>query len=316
MGVQEIISIHSVYALLLVITLGAVRGSVPAVSKIVVLGGLDPVLYAATISLIGGFLLLSINLIIGKITSLTMQVIRFSLIGGFVGITIPHIIFFNGIKTVDVGIASAMISGIPIMIYLLSLICKQEIFTFPRFAGVLFGLVGVAIIAGSEITRNSLLTSSVIGVTLILLSTIFYASNVVFIAIHLPKDFSRMQAAAWMMIFGSIPIWFYIIAFQEIEILFQPIQNPSFLFLLLHCCISGVAYYLSFNIISNHGPVIYSLAAYLMVAFGIFIGVFIFGESYTNYDLAGIGLVVLGVLIVTMKRHQTGTEPRLEPPQT
>ena len=316
MGVQEIISIHSVYALFLVITLGAVRGSVPAVSKVVVLSGLDPVLYAATISLIGGFLLLSINLIIGKITPLTMQVIRFSLIGGFVGITVPHIIFFNGIKTVDVGIASAMISGIPIMIYLLSLICKQEIFTFQRFAGVFFGLVGVAIIAGSEITRDSLLISSVIGVTLILLSTIFYASNVVFIAIHLPKDFSRMQAAAWMMICGSIPIWLYIIAFQEIELLSQPIQNRSFLFLLLHCCISGVAYYLSFNIISNHGPVIYSLAAYLMVAFGIFIGVFIFGESYTNSDLAGIGLVVLGVLIVTMKRHQTGTEPRLEPPQT
>ena len=302
--------------------LGAVRGSVPAVSKVVVLSGLDPVLYAASISLIGGFLLLSINFIIGKITPLTIQVIRFSLIGGFVGITIPHIIFFNGIKTVDVGIASAMISGIPIMIYLLSLICKQEIFDSRRFAGVLFGLVGVAIIAGSEITRDSLLTSSVIGVTLILLSTIFYASNVVFIAIHLPKDFSRMQAAAWMMIFGSIPIWFYIIAFQdiiafqEIEILSQPIQNRAFLFLLLHCCISGVAYYLSFNIISNHGPVIYSLAAYLMVAFGIFIGVFIFGESYTYSDLAGIGLVVLGVLIVTMKRHQTGTEPRLEPPQT
>ena len=230
MGVQEIISIHSVYALLLVITLGAVRGSVPAVSKVVVLSGLDPVLYAASISLIGGFLLLSINLIIGKITPLTMQVIRFSLIGGFVGITIPHIIFFNGIKTVDVGIASALISGIPIMIYLLSLICKQEIFTFRRFAGVLFGLVGVAIIAGSEITRDSLLISSVIGVTLILLSTIFYASNVVFIAIHLPKDFSRMQAAAWMMIFGSIPIWFYIIAFQEISRTFIPTYTEPVIF--------------------------------------------------------------------------------------
>lgn len=316
MGVQEIISIHSVYALFLVITLGAVRGSVPAVSKVVVLSGLDPILYAATISLTGGILLLSINLIIGKITPLTMQVIRFSLIGGFVGITIPHIIFFNGIRTVDVGIASAMISGIPIMIYLLSLICKQEIFTSQRFAGVLLGLVGVAIIVGSGITKDSLLTSSFIGISLILLSTILYASNVVFIAMHLPKNFSRMQAAAWMMIFGSIPIWLYVIVFQEVELLSETIQNRSFLFLLLHCCISGVAYYLSFQIISKHGPVIYSLAAYLMVAFGIFIGVFIFGESYTNSDLAGIGLVVLGVLIVTMKRDQTGTEPRLEPPQT
>ena len=316
MGGPEIISIHSFYALLLVITLGAVRGSVPAISKVVVLSGYDPVIYAATISLSGGILLLSINFIVGKITPLTLQVIRFSLIGGFVGITIPHIIFFNGIKTVDVGIASAMISGIPIIIYLLSLIYKQEVFIFQRFAGVLFGLVGVAIIVGSGVTKDSLLTSSVIGVTLILLSTIFYASNVVFIAMHLPKNFSRMQAAAWMMIFGSIPIWFYVAVFQEAELLSSTLENRSFLFLLLHCCISGLAYYLSFHIISKYGPVIYSLAAYLMVAFGIFIGVFIFGESYANSDLVGIGLVVLGVLIVTVKRHQTGTEPRLEPPQT
>ena len=53
-----------------------------------------------------------------------------------------------------------------------------------------------------------------------------------------------------------------------------------------------------------------------MVAFGIFIGVFIFGESFAHSVLVGFGLVVLGVLIVTVKRHQTGTEPRLEPPQT
>tara|TARA_B100000989_G_scaffold134897_1_gene100235 strand:+ start:101 stop:1051 length:951 start_codon:yes stop_codon:yes gene_type:complete len=316
MGGPEIISIQSFYALLLVMTLGAVRGSVPAISKIVVLSGIDPVMYAAIISLFGGILLLSINVVLGKITPLKIQVIRFSLVGGFIGITIPHIIFFNGIKTVDVGIASAMISGIPIMIYLLSLICKQEIFTFQRFAGVFFGLVGVAIIAGVEITEDSLLTSSVIGVTLILLSTIFYASNVVFISLHLPKDFSRMQAAAWMMIFGSIPIWLYVAVFQEVELLSATIKSRSFLFLLLHCCISGLAYYLSFHIISKHGPVIYSLAAYLMVACGLFIGVFIFGESYANSDLIGIGLVVLGVLIVTVKRSQTGTEPRLEPPQT
>ena len=113
----------------------------------------------------------------------------------------------------------------------------------------------------------------------------------IFISIHLPKDFSRVQAAAWMMIFGSIPIWLYVAVFQEAELLSSTVENRSFLFLLLHCCISGLAYYLSFYIISKYGPVIYSLAAYLMVAFGIFIGVFIFGESYANSDLVGIGSV-------------------------
>ena len=53
-----------------------------------------------------------------------------------------------------------------------------------------------------------------------------------------------------------------------------------------------------------------------MVAFGIFVGVIAFGESYATFDMIGVGLIILGVIAVTMKRNQTGTEPRLDPPQT
>ena len=61
---------------------------------------------------------------------------------------------------------------------------------------------------------------------------------------------------------------------------------------------------------------IYSAAAYLMVAFGIFVGVIAFGERYETFDMVGVGLIILGVVAVTMKRNQIGTEPRLDPPQT
>jgi len=39
--------------------------------------------------------------------------IKFALFGGLFGISLPHALFFLGIKHVDVGIAAAMISGIP-----------------------------------------------------------------------------------------------------------------------------------------------------------------------------------------------------------
>lgn len=303
-------------ALLFVVALGAVRGSVPAISKIVTLGGIDPILYAASISLFGGLLLILINFVVGSTTTVTKQVVWFSLIGGVVGITIPHIIFFNGIKTVDVGIASAMISGVPIIIYVLSLIFNQETFSIRRFLGVLFGLIGVALIASAGITEEALITASFVGITLILLSTFFYASNVVFISVYLPDNLSRMQAAAWMMMFGSLPIWLYILISHDFSLISSTAQNPAFIFLLLHCFVSGLAYYLSFYIISNYGPVIYSVAAYLMVAFGIFVGVIAFDEIYTPFDMAGVVLIILGVIAVTMKRNQTGTDPRLDPPQT
>ena len=303
-------------ALLFVVALGAVRGGVPGVSKVVIVSGIDPILYAASISLFGGLLLISVNRVLGWNTPLKKEFMRFSLIGGFVGITIPHIIFFNGIKSVDVGIASAMISGVPIMIYVLSLIFKLEIFTIWRFTGVVFGLMGVSLIAGAEITEEALITASFVGIALILLSTFFYASNVVYISLYLPKNLSRMQAAAWMMIFGSLPIWLYILISRDLSMISRATQNPAFIFLLLHCFVSGLAYYLSFYIISNYGAVIYSLAAYLMVAFGIFVGVITFGESYTTFDMVGIGLIILGVVVVTMKHNQNGTDPRLDPPQT
>ena len=53
-----------------------------------------------------------------------------------------------------------------------------------------------------------------------------------------------------------------------------------------------------------------------LVAFGIVVGVIAFGESYALFDMVGVGLIILGVVAVTMKRNQTGTEPRLDPPQT
>ena len=292
------------------------RGSVPAISKIVILGGIDPILYAASISLFGGLLLILVNFILGWTTPVTKQVVWFSLIGGVVGITIPHIIFFNGIKSVEVGIASAMISGVPIIIYVLSLLFNKETFSTRRFTGVLLGLIGVALIASAGITEEALITASFVGIALILLSTFFYASNVIFISVYLPENLSRMQAAAWMMIFGSLPIWLIILIGHDFSLISSTAQNPSFIFLLLHCFVSGLAYYLSFHIISNYGPVIYSVAAYLMVAFGIFVGLIAFGESYTPFDMVGVGLIILGVVAVTMKRNQTGTDPRLDPPQT
>ena len=292
------------------------RGSVPAISKLVTLGNIDPIIYAGSITLGGGVLLFCINTAMGRTITPTVDMIKFSIIGGFIGIAFPHIIFFIGIKNVDVGIASAMISGIPILIYILSIICRQEKFSLRRLIGVAFGFGGVTLIATGALTEGMLLSAPFLGLALILLSTFFYATNVLYISVFLPPNISKMQAAAWMMIFGSAPIWAYIILGYDTEMIIENVTNNTFRYVLVHCVVSGVAYWLSFQIIATHGPVIYSTAAYLMVVFGIVIGVLGFQESYTYTDLTGIGLILIGVLIVTLKSHQKLTEPKLEPPQT
>ena len=292
------------------------RGSVPAISKLVTLGNIDPVIYAGSITLGGGVLLFCINTAMGRTSALTSNMIKFSIIGGLIGIAFPHIIFFIGIKSVDVGIASAMISGIPILIYLLSIICRQEKFSLRRLIGVAFGFGGVTLIAIGALTDGMLLSAPFLGLALILLSTFFYATNVIYISVFLPPNIPKMQAAAWMMIFGSVPIWVYIVLGYDTAIIVENVTNNAFRYVLVHCVISGVAYWLSFQIIATHGPVIYSVAAYLMVVFGIIIGVLGFQESYTNADLSGIALILIGVLTVTLKSHQKLTDPKLEPPQT
>ena len=292
------------------------RGSVPAISKLVTLGNIDPIIYAGSITLGGGVLLFCINMAMGRTITPTIHLIKFSIIGGFVGIAFPHIIFFIGIKSVDVGIASAMISGIPILIYLLSIICRQENFSLRRLIGVAFGFGGVTLIAIGALTDGMLLSAPFLGLALILLSTFFYATNVIYISVFLKPNIPKMHAAAWMMIFGSAPIWAYILLGFDPEIIIENVTNKAFRYVLIHCVVSGVAYWLSFQIIATHGPVIYSVAAYFMVVFGIIIGVLGFHESYTNADLAGIGLILIGVLTVTLKNHQKLTDPKLEPPQT
>jgi drug/metabolite transporter (DMT)-like permease len=296
--------------------LGVVRGSVPAISKLVTLGGVDPVIYAGSIALFGGLLLLVATLVVGRAIPLTTKILKFSIVGGFIGIALPHVIFFNGIKSVDVGVASAMISGIPIIIYVLSLLFRQEIFAVMRFGGVLLGVVGVGLMALSELTGNAFINASSLGLAMILISTFFYAANVIYITMCLPEKLPRMQAAALMMIFGSLPVWLYILIGYDSSVIISNVTSAAFNYVLVHCLISGIAYWLSFHIISSYGPVIYSVAANLMVVFGMTIGVLAFDESYTGFDILGVVLIIIGVVLVTLKKHQKATEPRLEPPQT
>ena len=164
------------------------RGSVPAISKLVTLGNIDPIIYAGSITLGGGVLLFCINTAMGRTITPTVDMIKFSIIGGFIGIAFPHIIFFIGIKNVDVGIASAMISGIPILIYILSIICRQEKFSLRRLIGVAFGFGGVTLIATGALTEGMLLSAPLLGLALILLSTFFYATNVLYISVFLPPN--------------------------------------------------------------------------------------------------------------------------------
>ena len=132
-----------------------------------------------------------------------------------------------------------MISGVPIIIYVLSLIFKQETFAIVRFMGVLFGL-GVALIAGAGITEEALITASFVGIALILLSTFFYALNVVYISGFIcpkliPHAGCCMDDDFWVA--ANLP---HILIGHDVSLISSTAQNPAFLsFLLLHCFCFG-----------------------------------------------------------------------------
>ena len=298
------------------ISLGVVRGSVPALSKIVTMNKFDPILYAGCISLFGGCILLLIYSMLGWKTRISWSMIKFALFGGLFGISLPHALFFMGVKHVDVGIAAAMISGIPIQVYILSLILKTEMFNPLRFFGVVIAMLGVGLICSQDISADNLISTPLIGLTLLLAATFFYASNVLYIAIFLPAQIPRIQAAAFMMILGSFPVWLYILLNNDFSWVIRSFTYKPFNIVLVHCCVSAIAYWLSFHIISQFGTVTYAIAANLMVAFGMLAGIIVFDETYSAMTLLGALSIVLGVLAVTLTKIQKGTEPRLEPPQT
>lgn len=198
--------------------------------------------------------------------------------------------------TVDAGLAVILNSTTPIFTFLFSLmVLRNEPAPLSRWVGTGLGLLGVVLVIGVDALDG--LGGDLIGQLAILLATACYAVAAIFGRRF--KDMDPMAPAAGSMLAGTAVLIPASLVIDQPWTL-APSAASVGAMLALAVGSTALAFVLYFHLLRSIGSVGVTSQAYLRVPIGVAISVVFLGESLAPTAYAGLALVVLGVVAMTM----------------
>ena len=213
---------------------------------------------------------------------------RQGLVLGVINAAVPFMLIAWGEKSVDSGTAAVANSSVPIFVALLAVwFVPSERSTGLRLVGVLFGLAGVAILAGVHPQGG---WRGTLGTGAIVLASVSYAAANLYAG-------RRMSAGGPVLAATSMVVALVVLA--PVALATLPAHAPGWKSVgsavALGLLGTAIAQILSYRMIRLYGSARAVLVAYLLPAFALFYGAVFLAEPVTLQKLAGLVLITGGV---------------------
>ena len=201
-----------------------------------------------------------------------------------------------GQRYIDSATASVLNSTSPMFVFFLTAMVFRHEPTPPRrFLGAVFGMLGVALIVGTDALRG--LGDQVIGQGAVLLSALMFAGA----AIH-GKRFAHLPAAVTaagtMLLAAVCLVPASLVVDQAWEL--TPSREAMLAAGALGLFCTGFAMLLYFRLLRTLGSMGTASQSYLRVGVGVALGMAVLGETVTPAMAAGIALTIAGVVLINM----------------
>ena len=215
----------------------------------------------------------------------------FIIIAGFIGITVYHVSLNFGEMTVRAGTASFIISSLPILTAIFSIIFFRQFLNFWGWAGIFIGFVGIAFISFSENNFDKLNW----GTLLVFLAAIGGSLYVIFQKILL-KKYNALEVTSYSIWAGTI---FMLIFLPN---LIKDMQNARFsatIDIVYLGIFPGAIAYVLWNFALNKfkSPTQITTFLYFSPIITMIIGVIWIGEFPDLYTIIA-GLIVLSGVVL------------------
>jgi drug/metabolite transporter (DMT)-like permease len=291
--------------------MGAGWGGNTALAKVATLAG-APALGLALLEGIGsGLLVLLLCLWTRRLPRLARPYLGFYAIAGLTGITVPASVIFWVAPHIPVGILSLLFTIVPLMTYGLSLLFTIERFVWVRVLGLLIGLVGTAlvILPGASLTGADAVGWTLIGLT----APALYATQNVYIAKHWPHGSDALALSCGTLIGGGIALLPAVAVTGDWMLLLPPwdtAEKAAATMLTINGLLTAIFIWL----VRFAGPVFTAQTAYLVTTWGIIWGMIVYDEKHSVLVWGAVGLLFLGVALVTFGQRLTPAGRRPVPP--
>jgi drug/metabolite transporter (DMT)-like permease len=225
---------------------------------------------------------------------------RYYLIGGLLGITLPFTLIYTVVQDLPVGLVGLITALSPLMTYALTRLLEKEAGNLIRLSGILAGLLGVILImsakdTGADVEQWPYLLMAM-GIPMSLAFSNLYRS------IAWPTGSHALPLATGMLSVQGIlllPIAVLSDQFQIPQLNSESVNMVALLLMLM----AGLSYFSSFFLLRIAGPVYLSQMGYVITVVTVCLGIIFFDEQYRLEDWMAMALIFVGLLMVSSQSN-------------
>jgi len=254
----------------------------------------------------GGLTLLAVCAARGRWPVLDRRHLLFYLIIGTIGSLIPGTLFFMAAAHVPAGVLAITVATVPLMTYGASWLLRIDAFSPKRISGIVLGLLAIILLVGPD---SSLPDPAMAGwILLVLLASVFYTVENLYVDIYIPADTDMVALLAGSLIVGGtliLPLVLYVDAFVPLTVAWGRVEWS----VAGMAAIGSVAYMVFLTVVKSSGAVFASQTGYVVTLSGVAWGIVIFGETHSAWVWGSLGLIMVGLTLVTPREKELGRGP-------
>lgn len=220
---------------------------------------------------------------------------------GIFGVAINQLMFFKGLDLSTPVNASLMMVTTPILVMIIAILAKKEVFTWIKALGIGLGAFGaLLLLAGKEFDFSS---ETALGNLFVFVNAISYG---IYLSIVKPlmHKYHPITIIKWVFLFGFIPVFF--VGFQE----FSAIEWSSFdwkIWLSVAYVVIGVtcfAYLFNIFALSKVNPSVIGIYIYLQPVIAAGIAIYFQADSFDWIKGFAALCVFLGVYLLSFYKKE------------
>ena len=274
---------------------GGVWGATPSLARLATSEGADPLGLAVWQGVLGGSTLLVITFLRGRRLPLGRNHLKFYFVCGNSGTLLPNVVMFSAAPHITVGAMSMIISMVPLLTYLQSLLVRIDRPSLGRLSGILLGAaaIGLLVLPGGD-TGSS---SAPLWIAIAIIIPFSFGFESVFVAIRRPPEMDSIALVAGMLLAGGVMIAPVVLLTGTALPLYPPWGVVEWATVGMVMC-NIASYSIFLYLIGLSGPVFATQSAYFVTLFGILWGMLIFGEQHPLWFWLALGLLFAGMALV------------------
>jgi probable blue pigment (indigoidine) exporter len=291
---------ESAWDLILLILLGAIWGSAYPVIRAGIVAGAPPLLFAATRYGIAALFLVPIAFLSNARRPTAAQLVPVALYGGLLIVGLYGTFLYVGEETTSGGLAAVLTASVALWSGLIGYwLLPRERFSAVEIAGLLVGFGGVAVLVIPELGAGQ--STTLFGAGLVLLAVVSFSAGGILLRRSAPGDPSLWTLCVQFAVAAGLTAVVALALGEPLSMGESSVSLPALAYLIVGPSILGYTIY--FRLHQRVGPNRANLVGYVGPVAGVLVGLLVFGETVGSFEVGGMVLIVLGLLLVQRGRR-------------